>query len=110
MDLSEALVFHQMQHDPEQVRALLAKGGPEAVWAWAEKVEADFRRSPSVQDLDEAELSMEFFRTWTPGPDEEALSAPAPPKARLSKLEIARVMSATEKMMPIGLYEALTQG
>ena len=106
-DLSQALVFYQMQQEPGHLRALLRKGGPEAGWVWAERVEEAFRRSPAVQDLDEAELALEFYRTWTPGEEERD---PPSPKERLSKLEISRIMSATEKLMPPGLYEALTQG
>ena len=104
-DLSEALVFYRMQWEPERVRELLRKGGADAVWTDAERTEEAFRRSPSVKDLEERELEMEFFRTWTPS--EEPPSRPNP--KRLTKVEIAEVMSATENPMPVGLYEALTQ-
>ena len=109
-DLSQALVFYQMQQEPEHLRSLLAKGGTEAVWTWAEAIEADFRKGPALRDLDEAEVAMEFYRTWMPGEKEEDLDQPAPRKKRLTKAEIEQIMSGTENLMPPGLYEALTQG
>ena len=108
-DLSQALVFYQMQQEPEHLRALLAKGGTEAVWAWAESVEAGFRQAPGLRGLDEAEVAMEFYRAWTPGEEEEDLDRPSPRKKRLTKAEIEQIMSGTENLMPPGLYEALTQ-
>ena len=104
-DLARDLVFYQMQQAPEHLRTLLRKGGPAAVWAWANQVETGFRQAPNLAGLDEAEVEMEFYRTWTPDAAEDPLSG----QKKLTEAEIWRIMSATEEPMPPGLFEALTQ-